>query len=455
MKTPIFDFVSAYAESAAARFHMPGHKGQASALGVEARDITEIAGADNLFAPDGIIAASENHAAQLFGCAKTLFSTEGSSLCIRTMVALAVMNAPRNQRPVIIAPRNVHRSFISACILSDAEVRWVYSLRAGGIAACDVTAAQIDAELSACPVKPAAVYVTSPDYYGNIADIPAIAAVCARYGVPFLVDNAHGAYLKFTKINLHPMALGADVCADSAHKTLPVLTGGAYLHIAEKASRTFSENAKDVMALFASTSPSYLTLQSLDLCNRALAGDFPSKIRLCADKLAQLKSALSEMGRINFVGSEPLKLTIVPQSLGLTGAQLGERLRTHGIEPELADDDAVVLMVGPYNSDDQVARFAECIKKAEMEHENRTVRDFSGQVALQTSLPPRQAMTLREAQFAPREQIAADQALGRICASVVSCCTPAVPIVVGGEIIDEIAMKFFEKYSISVVNVVK
>ena len=109
----------------------------------------------------------------------------------------------------------------------------------------------------------AAVYITSPDYFGVLADIKSISEVCHRYHVPLLVDNAHGSHLFLTPENLHPIHLGADMTACSAHKTLPVLTGGAFLNIA---SDIYAANAKDAMALFGSTSPSYPIMASLDLC---------------------------------------------------------------------------------------------------------------------------------------------------------------------------------------------
>ena len=103
------------------------------------------------------------------------------------------------------------------------------------------------------------MYVTSPDYLGGQSDVAALAEVSHRHGVPLLADNAHGAYLRFLSPSRHPMDLGADLCCDSAHKTLPVLTGGAYLHVGRAAPEPFRENARRALALFGSTSPSYLT----------------------------------------------------------------------------------------------------------------------------------------------------------------------------------------------------
>ena len=109
MTTPICDFVRSYAEGKTVRMHMPGHKGK-PVLGPEALDITEIAGADVLYSSEGIIRESEKNTARLFGSARTVYSTEGSSLGIRAMLYLAELDARRRGKPgaVIAAGRNRH-----------------------------------------------------------------------------------------------------------------------------------------------------------------------------------------------------------------------------------------------------------------------------------------------------------------------------------------------------------
>ena len=129
-----------------------------------------------------------------------------------------------------------------------------------------------------------------------MADISALAAVCRRHGVLLAVDNAHGAYLRFLTPSRHPLDLGADLTCDSAHKTLPVLTGGAYLHIARTAPAGLEEGAKAALALFGSTSPSYLTLASLDRCNADLAGDYPARLAETVERMEALKKQIEEAG---------------------------------------------------------------------------------------------------------------------------------------------------------------
>ena len=236
MKTPICDFVKQYAEKDTTRFHMPGHKG-VSFLGCEKMDITEISGADELYDAEGIIAESEENATRLFGFGKTLYSTEGSSQCIRTMLFLALQQAERRaERPVVLAARNAHKAFLYSCALLDLDVEWLMPEEGerSSLCTCPITAAQVAKRLAELERKSFAVYITAPDYLGYRPDIKALAAVCKEASIPLLVDNAHGAYLKFLQPSLHPIDLGAAMSCDSAHKTLPVLTGGAYLQLSEE-----------------------------------------------------------------------------------------------------------------------------------------------------------------------------------------------------------------------------
>ena len=182
MTTPICDFVNRYADGGALRLHMPGHKG-VSFLGCEGRDITEIAGADSLFEASGIIRESEQNASALFG-ADTFYSTEGSSLCIRAMLCLiSQKSAKRGEKTLVFAARNAHKAFLSAAALLDLDVERIYPTESASYLSCPVDAAALDTMLKHAVRKPAAVYLTAPDYLGNCIDVAAIAAVCHENGV--------------------------------------------------------------------------------------------------------------------------------------------------------------------------------------------------------------------------------------------------------------------------------
>ena len=217
MKTPIYDFVRKYAESDSVRLHMPGHKGQKNSkkrnTGCEIYDITEISGADSLYEAEGIIKKSEDNASKIFG-APTFYSTEGSSLAIRAMLYLcSLYAAERGERPYILAARNAHKTFVSAAVLLDFDLEWIMSDSTSYLS-CPVDAERLRERFSSAERLPTAVYLTSPDYLGNVQDIEEIARACHDFDVLLLVDNAHGAYLKFLSPSRHPIDLGADVVCE-------------------------------------------------------------------------------------------------------------------------------------------------------------------------------------------------------------------------------------------------
>lgn len=438
MNTPIFDFVKAYADSRPARLHMPGHKGNGP-LGVEQFDITEITGADDLYHPHGIIAESEHNAARLFGAACTVYSTEGSSQCIRAMVHLAASRVT-GEKPLFLAARNAHKTFLYAAALVDADVEWLWPEETTGLCSCPITPEQLEQALSRTDRTPAAVYVTSPDYLGNLLPVKELAEVCHRHGTLLLVDNAHGAYLRFLPESLHPINLGADLCCDSAHKTLPVLTGGAYLHTSERCAAEFAPHVKQVMALYGSTSPSYLTLSGLDLCNRYLSDQIHTDLAALLPAVEQTRAVLAANGW-QLAGDEPLKLT-----LRCPGSRVAERLTERNTFCEYADSEYLVLMLAPTTDPADLERLVAALG------ENRW--GAPAPISL-PPLHPKRAMSPRQALFAPQEQIPAADAVGCICAAPTVSCPPAVPIAVSGEVVDEAALAWLTHYGMDTVCVVK
>ena len=466
MNTPIADFVGKYAKQNMSRMHMPGHKGKGF-LGCERFDITEVSGADSLYESDGIIAESEANATALFGTGRTVYSTEGSSQCIRAMLYLALQNWKMQNRqqkngqrkPVVVAARNVHKAFVYAAVLLDFDIQWLWPEgEMNSLCSCQVSKEMVEETLLSLKEKeitPAAVYLTSPDYLGQQQDIEGIVKVCHKFGTLLIVDNAHGAYLHFTKEAMHPMDLGADLCSDSAHKTLPVLTGGAYLQLSKNLPEEIIASAKSAMSLFGSTSPSYLTMISLDKCNAYLAGEYRRELNEIMEHIKQLKKVLEASGWSVILG-EPLKMTIqMPEAV--SGIEYAEYLRSYQVECEYADPDFVVFMFTTNNTNEDFERIRQafCGKTSDMQSYKRKVNDA---IKAERKLMPakcQQVMSVRDAVFSIHEEITVKEALGRICASPAVSCPPAIPIAVSGERIDENAIALFEYYGISTVDVIK
>jgi len=446
IRKPICDFVEKYKDSGTCRFHMPGHKGRGDNM--EAYDITEIKGADSLFEADGIISDSEELASRIFG-ADTFYSTEGSSHAIRAMLYLVSLYAKdRGEEPLILAARNAHKSFLSALIMLDIEVEWIFPQPEESYLSMRVDPEDLDMILSVMEKKPTALYVTSPDYLGVMSDIAGLAEVCREHGVLLLVDNAHGAYLRFLEDDLHPISLGAHMCCDSAHKTLPALTGSAYLHISRDADPFFAKNAKNALSLFGSTSPSYLTLQSLDSLNEYLEGEYRVELNAFVEKVEQLKNKLTKNGYFQ-ISEEPLKITLNAASYGYEGNEFAEILRDNDIECEFSDRDHVVLMLTPQNTDEELWQLEKVLLGTERLSVDSTV-DLPPSFCL-----PLREMSPREAALSPSEILPLENCVGKICALSTVACPPAVPIVVSGELIDETVAETLEYYGVGSCCVIK
>lgn len=441
MKTPIVSFLKSYQEKSPVRMHMPGHKG-AGILGFEGMDLTEIYGADELFAAEGIIKESEQNASSLFGC-PTYYSTQGSTLCIQTMCTILCQDAKsKGKKPKILAGRNAHRSFIHAAALLDFEIEWLYGN--SDYLSCKIHAE--DLEKAIIESLPTAVYLTNPDYLGNLLDIKSLASVCKKHNVLLAIDNAHGAYLRFFEPSLHPIDLGADLCCDSAHKTLPVLTGGAYLHLSDSLNQVWKNDVKHFMEYFSSTSPSYLIMASLDAANEVLDTAFKKSLSECIQRVDGLKNTLIQHG-YTILSGEPMKITISTKEFGYTGNEIANLLMECDIYPEFYDSDYIVLMPSPYNTKDDLKRLETCLCGIERK-------------PLLINKPPKleqskKAMNVRQALFSSSITLDVSKSLGQVCSSVTVSCPPAILPVIPGEVISESSIEVMKYYGIETVRVVK
>lgn len=441
MKTPIVSFLKSYQEKSPVRMHMPGHKG-AGILGFEGMDLTEIYGADELFAAEGIIKESEQNASSLFGC-PTYYSTQGSTLCIQTMCTILCQDAKsKGKTPKILAGRNTHRSFIHAAALLDFEIEWLYGN--SDYLSCKIHAE--DLEKAIIESHPTAVYLTNPDYLGNLLDIKSLANVCKKHNVLLAIDNAHGAYLRFLEPSLHPIDLGADLCCDSAHKTLPVLTGGAYLHLSDSLNQVWANDVKHFMEYFSSTSPSYLIMASLDATNEVLDTTFKNSLSECIQRVDVLKNTLVQHG-YTILSGEPMKITISTKEFGYTGNEIANLLMECDIYPEFYDSDYIVLMPSPYNTKDDFERLQKCLCGIDRK-------------PILINKPPKleqskKAMNVRQALFSSSITLDVSKSLGQVCSSVTVSCPPAILPVIPGEVINESSIEVMKYYGIETVRVVK
>lgn len=436
--TPLYTALREHLAKKQASFHTPGHKGRFLPKDLYELDLTELPDTDSLFESDGCIRAAEEAARELFHSRATYFSAGGCTLCIQAMFRLA---APQGGK--VISSRVIHRSAVNTMALLGIEPVWVRPRPdAGPCLAGRFHPEDVEKALAGNP-DAKAVYVTSPDYYGVLADIQGLSAVCHAHGVPLLVDNAHGTHLAL--LGKHPLALGADLTACSAHKTLPVLTGGAFLNIGDtEISRklNFAERAKEAMALFGSTSPAYPVMVSLDLARAWAMEQGKEAWEKLAVRMGKIKEIAREKGLLLPLGeTDPTRLAIGTLPAGMTGEEAGDFFRKKGVEPEHEDGGYLVCIATPFNTEEELDRLEMAVKALP-----DACTEVEGTPAL-PSLPPVRRMP-REAVLAFQEAVPLEKAVGRVAGEAACPCPPGVPIVMPGEEITAECAAFLTKYQL-------
>ena len=255
------------------------------------------------------------------------------------------------------------------------------------------------------------------------------------------------------------------MCCDSAHKTLPVVTGGAYLHLAHDAPVQDEAAVRGALALFGSTSPSYLILQSLDACNAVLAGEYPRRLVQCCVALEGLRRSLNKAAAarqcpvplaVAGAQQEPMKLTLDAAALGCTGTALADALRRAQLECEYADPRYVVLMFTPENPPQDYTRLQATLEQllaavpAGLPRPENRAGEFA---ALQQQAVQR--CTIRQAVLGAQVRIPVHKALGRVCAMPTVSCPPAIPVAVSGEEITPAAIVLMQRYGIEELSVLR
>ena len=438
--TPLYDALQAHLQKNRASFHTPGHKGYCPFLPLDgAFDLTELPDTDSLYEAESCIRQSEATAARLFGAKYTAVSSGGCSLAIQGMLAAFAGAGSK-----VIFCRNLHRSAVNACALLGIDPVWVLPTPdAGSGLPGRVGAEDVRNAIERHP-DASAVYLTSPDYYGCLSDISSIAAVCRLHRIPLLVDNAHGTHL--ISFGRHPLTLGASATACSAHKTLPVLTGGAWLHCNVEAA---IPRIKPAMALFGSTSPSYLIMSSLDLARDWMEREGMAAFRGLAATVAELRAlALNKGFGLPEGECDPVRLTLLPRPLGMSGNAAADFFRQRGAECEHSDACAVVFLLTPFNPERDVRLLRQAI--ADFPH-GHPLPDAGSTF---DRLPVR-ILSPREALLRPSLVIDTAHAAGRIAAEAACPCPPGVPVVMPGEEIDEKCVNILLNTGIRRINVLE
>lgn len=425
-----------YIDNDPSRFHTPGHKGAKGACGIVGFewDITELPGIGSLYDGNGPIRDAEREAALCYGAEDSFFSAGGATLCIQTMLYLSGAKK-------IIAGRGAHQSAVYAMAQCGIIPVWLWPDCEAGIDLPGRYRAQDVRKLLTQNPDAGAVYITSPDYFGCLSDISEISGVCREFGVQLLVDNAHGSHLCLFE-GLHPIRQGADWCCDSAHKTLPVLTGGALLHTNH---RGMVSRVKAAMALFGSTSPSFMTLCSLDACTEYLERRGRNDFLSVAETVSQLRrTAVGRGFSLPDGPTDPVRLTLYSRA---GDKRMISHFEDYSVSMEYQSGGWSVFLPSPFNSIRDYERLSEAV---DAWREPPGLRPRDSEV-----LKPEAVMSPRQALFSPFETIPVRESLGRVCAGYTVSCPPGIPLIMPGERICEKIINFLTSVGTTAINVVK
>lgn len=446
--TPLFTGLLAHAARNPLQFHIPGHK-KGAGMAPELRrflgenalsiDLINIAPLDDLHHPHGMIAEAQRIAAEAFGADHCLFSVQGTSGAIQTMVLASVGPGEK-----IAVPRNVHKSVMSAIVMAGAlPIYMAPELDPNLGIAHGVTVETVRATLQAHPDLKA-LLIINPTYYGVATDLKTIVDLAHQRGVPVLVDEAHGVHVHFhERLPLSAMQAGADMAATSVHKLGGSLTQASVLNVREGLVSVARVQA--VFSMLQTTSTSYLLLASLDVARKFLA----TQGRYLIDKALGLaryaRAAINRIPGMYCLGADiightsarfeydPTKLCVSVKDLGIAGSEVEQILRQdYNIEIELSDLYNILCIITFADTRPEVDRLLDALRNIAAHHYReqpaRRIR------VTQPEMAPL-VMSPRDAFYAPTEAIPLFEAEGRVCAEFVMVYPPGIPVFAPGEVV--------------------
>ncbi len=438
---PIKDFLVEHARKGAISFHMPGHKGSALYRRFEYDDfierimdcdITEIAGADNLFQAEGILKECQDIYANLYDVDRSYLLINGTSGGIIAAILAAV---PRGRK--LIMARNSHKSVFNAMALADAKPVYAYPeiVPEFGISGA-ISPGEIEMLLDENP-EAEAVILPSPNYYGICSDVEAIAEVVHSHGKVLIVDQAHGAHLKmFSRFGVSGFPksaeeCGADIVINSIHKTMASFTQSAVLNL--NSDRVSHYVLEDKLQCIESTSPSYILMASLDINAQLMNRHGETLMREWADNLNVFYDHAHEIEHLDYIGKLPgmdwTKINVSFARLGISGAELEALLMKENIFSELYTGNLLMCMTGVGNTKEHIEALVNALKN--ISRSGLKPVDLAGIKEEGASAAYRRA----EIFDIPKNKVRVPltEAEGLICAGSLIPYPPGIPLVCPGE----------------------
>ena len=400
----IYDAISEYAKSRPVRLHMPGHKGKRFLKLKPSLDVTELTRIDNA----KVVSLAENDCAEILGAKKVFFLSDGATSGI-----LSVIYATKRDGGKLIINRSAHKSVYNALKI------------------CGIEPIIVNGEITADKIKDIfeneksayAAFLTYPDYMGNTFDLKAVKKVCEKQGKLLLTDSAHGNHFKF--LGLPYAGEIADVSVESLHKTAYSLNQGAIICVNEP---SLYDKVSQAVSVFATTSPSYLILASVEYGVKYAASNKKKHLKVAA-WVREVKRELQKAGLKISAAADPFKIAVLTGESGYDGNDIEKRLESKKIFSELYSENEILFMVSAATKKSELKKLLKGILSAVKSLEKKDI------VKRQVRIPERQMSYLKAT--SDWEYTNIQDAAGKICAENFGTIPPCEPAFVAGEIIDE------------------
>ena len=437
-------------------FHMPGHKrNEACNLysGFYQYDITEIDEFDNLHQPEGILEEVQKEAAMLYSSEETYFLINGSTSGI-----LSAISAVSEDGGSLLIARNCHKSVYHGAFLNRMKLYYLYAkfLPEYGISGA-LTTEDMKKQLEYIEKKegkmPVAVIITSPTYDGICSDICKISDMIHSYGIPLIVDQAHGAHLGFhPAYPEHAVAQGADVVIQSVHKTLPAPTQTALIH--KNGQLVDSHKLQKYLRIYQSSSPSYPLMAGIEEALVTLKTEGYESLEKLANWKSMICKVAEDFSCIKICPyTEPGKIIISGKESGVTGVWLYDIFREkYHLQMEMCSASCVTAILTIMDREEGVFRLINALK--EIDALLKDNRKITNETIVWSQIEPVKQLELWKAYRWPYEEIALnDLSKEFVAAEFINLYPPGIPLIVPGEIIDKNIVKLIGEYLKSGYNV--
>ena len=478
MKRNLFEELKTYGESDFYPFHMPGHKRNPDSGFLPEMykiDITEIDGFDNLHHAEGIIKNAQEKAASLYHSKETFYLINGSTVGILTSIA-----ALSDRGKKLIMARNCHKAVYHGAFLNQLETEYIYPKMIEEFGISDgITAQQVEDKIQEIILREgisdeqagkliAGIVVTSPTYDGILSDVNSIVKIAHNYGIPVIVDQAHGAHFGFhSAFPENAVSDGADLVIHSTHKTLPAPTQTALLHY--NSLLVSLETVKKYLRIYQSSSPSYVLMAGIDSCMDFVKREGQERLEQLLISRKELSERSKELKKIKIYPSmlerginghdiskiffqgreEPGRLLISVRGSGFTGQQLYDVLReTYHLQMEMCASDYVIAILSMMDRKEGFDRLWKALSETDklLTNTEKNTKEEKTQFPEYCHFQPDAVLKISDAYMAEEESVPLREAKGRIVSEFVNLYPPGIPLLVPGEKIDDKMIPMIEAY---------